>query len=64
MIRGMLLSYSNNQLNLKPLTVSLRLQVIFNNYKSNTSKRGCVRWMTKHHILQHELTTAMQYQLI
>ena len=26
--------------------------------------KGCVRWITKYYILQHELTTAMQYQLV
>ena len=32
--------------------------------KYNTCVKGYVRWITKYDILQHELTTAMQYQLI
>ena len=32
--------------------------------KYETCDKGYVRWITKYDILQHELTTAMQYQLI
>jgi len=40
----------------------LKVSLIKNRY--NIYIKGCVRWITKYYILQHELTTAMQYQLV